>query len=199
MYSYTKAEREKHKREKGVFWVTDLVRCPLKIVFEERYPELSLQEVFKPSLIIGTLLHRGLESLLKELIQTRGYTVETEVEVFKDVVLEDSSVVYVKGRLDVVLSREQERVAIEVKTLRSDRNIPQKHHIDQVRAYNWLTDSSGAVLLYVTPARIAQFYVEDRMDDTEVVSRITSKKAPRYSWECVYCAYSVMCPNKVEA
>lgn len=198
MYSYARVEREKHKREKGVIWVTDLVRCPLKLVFEERYPELALQEIFKPSLMIGNLLHRGLESLLKDLVQAQGFTVETEVEVSKDVVLDDGTSIYVKGRLDAVLSRDLEKVAIEVKTSRSDRNIPQKHHVDQVRAYNWLTDSIGTVLLYITPSRITQFFIEDRMDTAEVVSRITSKKAPRYSWECGYCTYSVMCPNKIE-
>ncbi|MEM1623055.1 MAG: CRISPR-associated protein Cas4 [Sulfolobales archaeon] len=198
IYSYARAEREKHKREKGVIWVTDLIRCPLKLVFEERYPELALRDVFKPGLIMGNLLHRGLESLLKDLIQAQGLIVETEVEVSRDVVLNDGTLVYVKGRLDAVISRDIGKVTIEVKTSRSGRNIPQKHHVDQVRAYNWLTDSIGTVLIYITPSRITQFFVEDRMDTSEVVSRITSKKAPRYSWECTYCAYSVLCPNKVE-
>lgn len=195
IYLFTKIEREKHRKERGVVWVTDLVRCPLKVVYEERYPELSLQNLFKPSLIIGTLLHRGLESLLRELV--RGFAIETEVEKSKDVVLNDGSTVSVRGRLDVVLGRDSEKVAIEIKSSRTDRNIPQKHHVDQVRAYNWLADLRGSILLYVTPARIAQFYVEEKMDTVEVVNRITNKKAPRYSWECTYCAYSVMCPNKV--
>lgn len=197
IYSHARAEREKHKRERGVVWVTDLVRCPLKATYEELYPELSLQDVFKPSLIVGALIHRGLEGLLRELV--RGFVVETEVEESKEVMLRDGSLVTVRGRLDVVLSGDFGRVAVEIKSSRSDRGIPQRHHVDQVRGYNWLADLTGSILLYVTPTRIAQFYVEDRMDTSEVVDRATSKKAPRYGWECAYCAYSVMCPSKTEA
>ncbi len=197
IYSYTKAEREKHRREKGVVWVTDLVRCPLKRLYEELYPELSLREVFKPSLIVGTLIHLGLERVLKEVVQE--FSVEVETEWSKDVVLEDGSTVVVRGRLDVLLSRGPERIAVEIKSSRSDRGIPQRHHLDQARAYNWLADTAGTLLLYVTPSRVTQFYVEDRMDATEVVSRIASRRAPRYSWECAYCAYSVLCPSKVES
>lgn len=196
IYSYTKSEREKHKKERGIVWVTDLVRCPLRATYEELYPELSLQDIFKPSLIVGSLVHRGLESILRDLIQ--GFVVETEAEGSKDVTLYDGSTVTVRGRLDIVLSRDSERIAIEIKSSRSDRGIPQRHHVDQVRAYNWLADLSGSILLYVTPTRITQFYIEDRMDSSEVVDRITSKKAPRYSWECAYCVYSVMCPSKIE-
>lgn len=196
IYSFIRAERDRYEREKGVIWVTDLVRCPLKRVYEDRYPDLVLQEIFKPSLIIGTLVHRGLENLLRELV--REYSVETEVEGSRDVILDDGSVVSIRGRLDMLLVRDFERVAVEIKSSRSDKNIPQKHHVDQVRAYNWLMDLSGSILLYVTPARVTQFYIEDRMDDSEVVSRVTSKKAPRYSWECSYCIFSVMCPYKIE-
>ncbi|MCX8184229.1 MAG: CRISPR-associated protein Cas4 [Sulfolobales archaeon] len=196
IYSFIRAERDRYEREKGVIWVTDLVRCPLKRVYEDRYPDLVLQEIFKPSLIIGTLVHRGLENLLRELV--REYSVETEVEGSRDVILDDGSAVSIRGRLDMLLVRDFERVAVEIKSSRSDKNIPQKHHVDQVRAYNWLMDLSGSILLYVTPARVTQFYIEDRMDDSEVVSRVTSKKAPRYSWECSYCIFSVMCPYKIE-
>lgn len=194
IYSIAKSERERHRREKGVMWVTDLVRCPLKKSYEERFPELSLQDLFKPNLIIGTLIHRGFESLMRELV--RDFAVETEVEGSRDVLLDDGSVVSVRGRLDILLSRGFEKLAIEIKTSRSDRNIPQKHHLDQVRAYNWLFELIGSVLVYITPSRVTQYYVEERMDTGEVVSRISSKRAPRYSWECSYCVYSVMCPSK---
>ena len=122
---------------------------------------------------------------------------ETEVEASKEVMLDDGSRVLVRGRLDILVRRGAEMVAVEVKTSRSDRNLPQRHHVDQVRAYNWLLDTGYSVLLYVTPSRVTQFYVEDRMDDVEVVERIKSRRAPRYSWECSYCHYAVMCPSKV--
>jgi CRISPR-associated exonuclease Cas4 len=195
IYGYIKAEKEKHKREAGVIWVSDLVRCPLKRMYEERFPEIALSEMFRPSLVLGTLLHKGLEELLRNLL--REYVVQTEVEGSKEVLLESGETLLVRGRVDMLLSRGEERVAVEIKTSRSDRSIPQRHHIDQVRAYNWLLDLDRSVLLYVTPDRVTQFCVGDRMSDSEVASIVVSKKAPRYSWECSYCPYSVVCPSKV--
>ena len=44
IYEANKEEREKHKREENVYWVSDLVRCPLKRIYEMIYPELSAKE-----------------------------------------------------------------------------------------------------------------------------------------------------------
>ncbi len=195
LYNYVKTEREKHRREPGVLWVSDLVRCSLKRVYEERFPEIALSDMFRPSLVIGTLLHRGLEELLRNILGE--VTVQAEVEGSKEVLLESGEVVVVRGRVDLLLARGDWRVAVEIKTSRSDRGIPQEHHVDQVRAYNWLLDLDRSILLYVTPDRVTQFYVDERMSDSEVASVVTSKKAPRYSWECSYCPYSIICPNKV--
>jgi CRISPR-associated exonuclease Cas4 len=195
IYEYSRRERERHKREEGVFWVTDLVRCPLKRVYETIYPELSLRDLFNPRLIVGTLVHRGVEGLVKELLT--GFKVEVEVEGSRRVLLSDGSEVEVRGRLDVLIVGNGSREAVEVKTARSDKSIPQRHHVDQARAYNWLFDLDRVYLLYITPERISQYTVEDRMNDAEVAERIESRRAPRYQWECSYCHYSVLCPSKV--
>jgi CRISPR-associated exonuclease Cas4 len=195
IYEYSRRERERHKREEGVLWVTDLVRCPLKRVYESIYPELSLRDLFNPRLIVGTLVHRGVEGLVKELLT--GFKVEVEVEGSRRVILSEGSEVEVRGRLDVLLVGNGSREAVEVKTARSDRSIPQRHHVDQARAYNWLFDLDRVYLLYITPERISQYTVEDRMNDAEVAERIESRRAPRYPWECSYCHYSVLCPSKV--
>lgn len=197
LYNYVKAEREKHKREPGVLWVSDLVRCPLKRVYEERFPEIALSDMFKPSLVLGTLLHKGFEGLLKELL--KEYTVQLEVEGSKEVLLESGEILVIKGRVDLLLTRGDERVAVEIKSARSDRGIPQEHHVDQVRAYNWLLNLERSILIYVTPDRVTQFYVDERMSDSEIASIAASRKAPRYSWECSYCSYSIVCPNKIVA
>ena len=187
LYQWSKEEREKHKREEGEVWIIDLVRCPLKRIFEEKFPEISESTIFSPSAIVGKLVHLGLENLLENKMEN----VQIEFEGEKKIKIESEEVV-VKGKIDVKI----EDLGIEIKSARADRGIPQEHHIDQVRAYNWLFDLKKTILIYVTPERITQYQISDRMDDNEVRTRILEEKAPRYDWECGYCPYSVLCPHK---
>ncbi len=53
-------DRLSHQREKDTFYVIDLVRCPLKAVYEEKFKELAIAELYKPSTLMGELIHMGL-------------------------------------------------------------------------------------------------------------------------------------------
>ena len=194
IYEANKEERERHRREEGIYWVSDLVRCPLKRRYEMEYPELSAKEVFTPHFILGNLAHLGLETFLKERL---GDAVSTEVEGSREVVLPDGSKVIVRGRADAIIDLGgSNKVGVEIKTARSDIGIPQQHHRDQARIYNWLFNLRATILFYITPERVTQYLVEDVATDEEVVDRILSDVAPRYSWECNYCPYTVLCPRK---
>ncbi len=195
IYQLKLKEMQEHRREKNVYWVTDLVRCPLKRYYEITYPELITSQVFTPPFIQGDLIHKGLERLLKEAFPEGKVSVE--VEGGKEVVLPDGKKVTVEGRADAIISSDDEKIGVEIKSLRSDVGIPLDHHVDQVRAYNWLFNLSYSILIYVTPERITQYMVSDKFSEGEVIERILSNKAPRYPWECTYCPYSVLCPNKV--
>ena len=190
LYELARREREEHRREEGVYWVTDLVRCPLKREFESAFPELAAQEVFKPSLVLGRLVHMGLQAALKSEM---GEGVEVEVEKSRDVVLPDGSKVELRGRIDAIVGK---NVGVEIKYARADIGIPLQHHVDQAKIYNWLFDLERTSLVYVTPDRVTEFKVEERADVAEVVERILSTEAPRYDWECTYCHFSVLCPKK---
>ncbi len=194
LYGIKRREREEHVREAGVYWVSDLVRCPLKREFEFRFPELSLSSVFLPWLIVGDLIHRGLESVISEFF---GPDASVEVEGEREVRLPDGRVVRVRGRADAVIVRGGVRVGVEIKSVRGDMDFPLAHHVDQVRIYNWLLNLDHSILVYVTPERVTQFNVNGRVDEEEIVERILDKDAPRYQWECSYCPYAVLCPNKV--
>lgn len=193
IYELNREERERHVRKPNVYWVTDLVRCSLKRDYEIKYPELSLREVFIPFHISGSLIHRGLQEILKERF---GDSVETEVEYFKELSLHDGSKVVVKGRADVIISSDDGRVGVEIKTSRSDMNIPHEQHLEQVMIYNWLMDLKYSLLVYITPERVAQYTVFERFSESEVINRVVSTALPRYVWECSYCVYSVLCPYK---
>ncbi len=193
LYSLKKNELETHIRKENVIWVTDLVRCDLKREYENKFPEIALKDFFNPVFILGDLIHKGLETTLRSVF---GDRIEIEVEGEKNITLPDGRSVVIKGRSDAILRVDGKRIGIEIKSSRSDLGIPLDHHIDQVKIYNWMFDLDKTILIYITGERITQFTVEARMSEDEIVSRILHKNYPRYSWECGYCAFSIICPFK---
>lgn len=158
-----------------------------------RYPEISSYEIMSPPSILGELVHRGLQAILREIY---GADVKTEVEGEKTVALPQGGVARVRGRSDAIIERGGRRVGIEIKSSRTDYGIPLEHHVDQARIYNWLFDLEETYLVYVTHERVAQYRIRDRASEQEVVIRLTSTTYPRYSWECSYCVFSIICPYK---
>ena len=203
LYRFFREEREDHQREDGVFWVTDLVACSAKIQFSRKYPELELAKLFDPVLVQGTLVHYGVEWLLGKMLAEEGYEVKSEVEgsveiklrnYFTRVPLEE---VVVKGRADLLAFKDNERIGVEVKTARADLSLPHEHHVDQARIYNTIFSLDATYIVYVTPDRIAQFVVDNRMGLQDIARRIVEQSTPRYDWECQYCPFSILCPYKV--
>jgi CRISPR-associated exonuclease Cas4 len=177
-------ELEKHKklREAGGLEVTDLIRCPLKRSFEEKYPELYRAMAYTPATILGSLVHLGLEHLL-------SFELNAEIEVKGEKHIGEYKII---GRIDAKLGK----VGIEIKTSRADIEIPYEHHVLQAKIYNWLFELEKTILVYITPDRITEYVVEDRIDEEEILKLIVDKKAPRYDWECRYCSFSILCPSR---
>lgn len=178
--SWRLRELEKHERD-GI-WVTDLIRCPLKREFEERFPELHRASVYSPGTILGSLVHMGLERLLSDELNA-------EVEVKRERQIGEHKIV---GRIDAIIGK----VGVEIKTSRADVDIPYEHHVLQARIYNWLYDLDKTVLVYVTPDRFTEYTVESRASEEEILKLIVERKVPRYDWECRYCHFSIICPNR---
>ena len=194
LYKLRLEDAKKHSRKEKEFYVTDLVRCPLKMVYELKYPELVLQQIYNPSTILGDVVHKGIEQILIEAkdLKLLDGRVEIEVEGSKKV---DDYVV--KGRIDAIIYRDNgQRIGVEIKYARSDLGLPLQHHVMQVKIYNWLFDLNETILIYLTPDRITEYRVNERVDEYEILGLITSRQAPRWSWECSYCVFSVLCPNK---
>lgn len=194
LYRIKKESIEERRREEDVYWVTDLVRCPLKREYEILYPEIRMSSIFSPAAIMGDLVHLGLEEILRKRLDNA--TVLVEVEGSRRVSLPNGREAEVRGRCDVIVELGGVKLGIEIKTSRSDMRIPLEHHIDQARIYNWLFNLERSYLVYITPERIAQYPVDQKASEEEIVSRISSKAYPRYLWECRYCDYSVLCPFK---
>ena len=177
-------ELDKHKKlkEEGAIEVTDLIRCPLKREFEDKFPDLYKASAYTPATILGSLVHLGLEQILSNELNA-------EVEVKGEKWIGDYKIV---GRIDAKLGK----VGIEIKTSRADFEIPYDHHVLQARIYNWLFDLEKTVLVYITPDRVTEYVVEEDVEEEEIIKLIVDKTAPRYDWECRYCFFSMICPNK---
>lgn len=187
-----------HQKEKDTLYVTDLLRCPLKISFEEKYKELAMSQIYAPAAILGDLVHKGLESFGN----IEDYKIHTEVEAKKEVqLLEENRKITIKGRADIILEKENgERIVVEIKSSRTDKGLPHKHHMMQLQAYLWLFGIGKGILLYVTPDRITEFETTKPLDDVTILrlvqENLSLSPSPRFSWECKYCTFSILCPNK---
>jgi len=198
LYELRHRELEKHKREPEVYWITDLCRCPLKREFELKYPELIEASIYNPHFIIGDLIHMGLVEVLRraKAADLHRFEIEAEIENSKELVIGNRKVI-VKGRVDVIMRNDDQKIGIEIKTSKKDTRIPHENHIQQCRLYLWLFSLDYMLLLYLTPDRIAEYKIEEGVSEEEVISLLSDRTAPRYTWECGYCPFAIMCSQKV--
>lgn len=175
------------------FYVTDLIYCPLKYKYQKIYKELTISSAVNPTTLLGEFTHYGVEKILVDLFGSSNVRLEIDYERGLEV---DGVLYVVKGRVDAVISD----WIIEIKTSRFDISIPQNHHVMQTRIYLWLTGLTHALLLYITSNRIAEFIIDKPATDGEIADlirgTISGAPAPRYSWECRFCIYATLCPNK---
>lgn len=181
-------EKLKELRDPRVIYVSDLISCSHKRVFRIKFPELQFR--FEPTMILGELVHRGLEDVLRK----KGF--EQEVSIEKTVEINGKTYV-VKGRIDAFNA--SDGVVIEIKTARSSQGVPHRHHILQIQIYMNMVDAKEGLLIYITPDRILEYKViKETIDIDELVKEtINDAVHPRWDWECRYCIYNKMCPYRV--
>ncbi len=194
LYKLKLDDIKKHVRVENEYYVTDLVRCPLKREYEVKYPELILRQAYDPVLLMGDIVHMGLESFIEKLVKEGYIKGKAYIEVEGNKKLGD---IVIKGRIDAIIERENgERIGIEIKSSRRDIGLPHQHHILQVKIYNWLFDLDKSVLIYLTPDRIVEYTISERVGEDEVMELLKSTSTPRWDWECQYCIFSILCPKK---
>ena len=206
LYRLQLKETEEHKPSYSEIYVTSLVQCPLKFTYSLKFPEIATAQNYQPYLILGKLVHYGLQHLLMELSRSdflkEFKLVGVEVECSKTISVDASNlpyIVHVKGRADLIVEKDGEKIVVEIKTAKGDYNIPSEHHVLQLRIYMNMLGIGKGLLLYITPERIAEIPVEKPLDDFELsnlVKEFLQRKGPRYSWECSYCQYAILCPFK---
>lgn len=175
------------------FYVTDLIYCPLKYKYQKLYKELTIASAVSPITMLGEFAHYGIEKILIDIFGVDN--IKTEVKCEKGIEV-DGMAYTIKGRIDAVIGD----YIVEIKTGRSNTSIPQQHHIMQTRIYLWLIGYKKALLLYITANRITEYFIDKPATDGEIIdlirSTISGAPAPRYQWECNYCTYSLLCPDK---
>ncbi len=177
-----------------IVYVTDLVTCSHKRVLRRLYPLIGFR--FEPQLVLGDLVHRGLQSLLGA---EEGWRSEVEVEKTYDI---DGETYVVKGRADLVHYNGggQPDLVVEIKSARDlPENNPHRHHVEQLQIYMSLLGVDRGLLVYVTPERLVEFSVSGGGVGVEARLRETLADVshPRYEWECRYCPYRRLCPYAV--
>ncbi|MEM0021144.1 MAG: CRISPR-associated protein Cas4 [Fervidicoccaceae archaeon] len=176
-------ERISDMKNPKIIYVTDLTYCPLKRDYRREYTELSFQ--FEPYMILGDMVHRGIQEQLSDM----GYEIEKEFSLDVNV---DGELYTIKGRIDAYSPES----IVEIKTARSGIGLPHEHHMMQLKIYMKMTGVTKGTLIYVTPDRFAEYSVSSaNIDLAELVRRHLSKeKVPLWNWECRSCIYSRFCP-----
>ncbi len=174
----------------NVVYVTDLVSCHQKYHMRRLYPELVIG--FEPQLILGSLVHEGIEKILRDNGFITEYKIEKQVQV-------NGTTYTLKGRVDAYNPDTKE--VVEIKTARALQGDPSEHHVYQLNIYLNLLDSPKGYLVYITPDKVVEYAVERTQVniENEVSSLLKNEKHPRYAWECKYCPFYKLCPySKVE-
>ncbi|RLG81238.1 MAG: hypothetical protein DRO40_09975 [Thermoprotei archaeon] len=197
IYKMKYSEALKHEREANIIYVTDLVQCSWKRVWEMEYPVFDRVRALKPSLIFGDIIHRGVQKYLEEA-KGDSEIEEVQFEVPHTLTINvERKVYFVTGRIDGMIKLRNGRIiGLEIKSGLDDKNIPKEHHLMQCRLYNWLFNLKETILLYITPYRLTDFTVITKYTDEEVAKLISEEKAPRWDWECRYCDFNFICPKR---
>jgi len=168
----------KYKRKKGRTYVRDLVFCRFKRNLEETYPTLYGATYFNPAILLGEVVHWGIEML---------FTSEETQKEFKRVI--DGNVIY--GHPDIVLPNS----IIELKYQKSLYGCPRPHHRLQTQFEAWVAGKSFGTLIYVSPEGWREFTYR-ALTDSEVRDLLVKESTPMWEeWECSYCQFNGVCPK----
>lgn len=170
-----------------VFRVHELVECPLKRKYRERFPDYAFTVFSKPKVVIGEMI-----DIASKVVSGLKYDYVAQ----RAVKVADRMVVGIIGNINIY--DEERGEVIEVKfTDRLDKT-PRVHHIEQVRLYLWLTKGFRGKLLYISPDGWREYFVSGTPDTEEVADYVYKLvngmvPAPKWKWECKYCPFKEVC------
>lgn len=147
----------------------------------KRYTEQRPEELLSnPRVIIGTLIHRGIEHYFGQA--------DSEDSVIKKQMNE-----YVVVGLPDYMT---ENTVYEFKYSSSPPREPKDWDIAQLRIYMWMTGKQKGELVYITPMRIKSFIIDEPMTDEEIQHLLRYRWA-KYKWECSTCQFRHECKHSL--
>lgn len=179
-------KRVEESKSPNIIYVTDLVGCTHKFHMRKIYTELTL--AFEPSMILGDLVHKGLESLMV----AHGF--QPEVEISRTVYV-DGVEYQLRGRVDLLDSTRG--IVVEVKSSKTHMGLPREHHLYQLNIYLNMLNYDKGILLYITPSKIAEYEVSRTQIsiDNLVKEVVEDARKPRFQWECKMCPFRKICTH----
>lgn len=189
---YDKVRRdfeEKHWAEcDEIVWVFELLECPMKKPYRENFRELEEAERFKPSIMLGELLHQALSHYFP-------------TSPFEDV---KYRLLTMEGRRIILAGLpdwyDDEGNVLEFKYARRRPDAPLPHHAAQVGLYLNILGGETGELWYITPDGFACFTGIKPASDDEIAALLKSRKIPMWpDWECEYCPFVKLCGKSIES
>lgn len=201
---------EKLKTKKpNEIWVDDIAYCRIKSILARKFPELNATKKLEPAIILGDIIHIGVEKILENKY---GSLVKTEDDnSFKEKIIIDNVEYVISGRPDAILDKNGVKEIIEIKSGRDVKDPPSFNHLVQVFVYMTLLKIPRCRILYFTNKRIIEVSMSlddakkkiantimsshtDEMDILrDLVKKWLSMKRPWATWECDYCHFQKIC------
>jgi len=204
--------KEHEQRTSEIFYVTDLTRCPRKVYYELKYPEVVRTVILNSKIRRGVISEKGKIDILKEelgdiyeiISDPEKLTVEKKFYV-------DGQEIKVRGRMDCLVRNKitGEEIIIEMKeTDSSSFGWPHQNHVEQLMIYlNLYPKAIRGELTYDGPDRGTDFGVTQKMSDEEIIRRLRNllkiyteagPEGPLHEWECEkFCDWNQICPYRV--
>lgn len=180
-----KDEDLRGKTDENTFLLTELLECPKKREFRRI---IGYIEKTNPALILGSIIHEGLEEILKRVLKPGMLLVEVEHE-------------FQLGNIKILAKPDimTEDYIVEIKYMRSiGGSLPLPHHWEQLQAYLALFEREKGYIVYITSDGLKEYEVEREWTIDNIYTVLNYKKTPRYDWECRYCSFAPFCPYNVE-
>jgi len=152
------------EREEKRIAVKELCFC------SKRYYASGEEVLFKPQVIIGTLVDMGIKSLIYFPVIPEPKIIEKEIEGYTIV-----------GSPDIIT----ENGIIEIKY--STKSNVNDWDVLQLRIYLWLCDMKYGELWYYTPMGIVVEEINNPCTDDEIIDLIKRRDEPKWKWECITC------------
>lgn len=188
--SRQKLREEYEKQGYKIVFAHELSQCSRKPVMADQLQALDLSVSWKPAVLLGEVVERGIEKYLTSL----GFSPPSKP--WSKIVSANGEMYVVVGSPDFVDNVEKPYRVVDVKYTASQPSV-KDHHIVRMRVYLWLTGAQEGILLYVSPEGLKSYTVIETMTDREVASLIETRPAPMWDWECKLCPFESYCNQAV--